>query len=82
MSLRKPTSACVVNCLSADSAFFQKMSSYSFSGVPGVGSRFSQNALTKVARSSSVRSPFHAFSSSVVMIHLTGPFPQSLPGDL
>ena len=52
----------------------------SFCGVPGVGSRFSQNDLTKAARSSSVRSFFHSFSSSSVMIHLTGPFPQSLSG--
>src|SRR2546425_3788830 len=82
MSVRHPGSVCDENLLSASSTFLQKIASYSFSGVPGVGSRRSQNDLAKATRSSSVRSFFHSFSSSSVMIHLTGPFAQSLFGVL
>ena len=82
MSVRQPGSVIDLNVLSASSTFFQKMASYSFSGVPGVGSRLSQKAFTKAARSSSVRSFFHSFSSSSVMIHFAGPLAQSFPGVL
>src|SRR6266571_2212770 len=82
MSVIQPEFADEVKFLSASSTLFQKIASYSFSGVPGVGSRFSQNVLAKAARSSSVCSFFQSFSSSSVMIHLTGPLAQSLLGVL
>src|SRR5262245_60979703 len=56
------------------------MTSYSLSGVPGVGSRFSQNVLAKAARSSSVLSALNAFSSSSLISQWTGPLAQSFPG--
>src|SRR5438093_12605914 len=80
MSVIHPEFAFEVKLLSASSTFFQNIASYSFSGVPGVGSRFSQNDLAKAARSSSVCSFFQSFSSSSVMIHLTGPLAQSVLG--
>src|SRR5213594_4072548 len=43
MSVIHPEFAFEVKLLSASSTFFQNIASYSFSGVPGVGSRFSQN---------------------------------------
>src|SRR5262249_28387661 len=61
------------NCALASSTRLAKSVWYSFSGVPGVGSRRAQKSAIAFARSSSVFRALKALSSSGVRTSRTGP---------